>query len=295
MVGAVAAISMLALAGCGADEGAASAAPDASSGTRQANADIAAMVPESVSGDGKLTIGVDPSIAPMVYEDRATKEMVGFEGDFAREVAAVLGLEPEFAKSPFTGLIAGLDAKRYEVVMSFVIDTKEREKTVDFVDYFKAGAGIQVLKGNPSGIEQPLDLCGVKTVVGSNSAGERAADAISEDCEAEGKPPIDKLVVQGPTDIPQALTTGRAEAALNTSILVAYSEKQSPDTFEVAGDFFAEVPGGALFHKDDAELRDAVTQAVLELQEDGTYDELLKKYGLEFASLKGAPINAAES
>ncbi len=292
--GAVAAISLLALTGCGGGDGAASTEPEDTGDAREANADIAAMVPESISADGKLVIGVDPSIAPMVYEDPATKEITGFEGELAREIAAVLGLEPEFAKSPFTGLIAGLDAKRYETVMSFVVDTKERQETVDFVDYFKVGAGILVPKGNPDGIEQPLDLCGVKTVVGSNSAGERAADAISEDCTAEGKPAIDKLVVQAPTDIPQALTTGRADAALNASVLVAYSQAQAPESFDVAGEFFGEVPGGALFHKDDAELRDAVAQAVVELQEDGTYDALLEEYGLEFASLEGAPVNAAE-
>ena len=178
--------------------------------------------------------------------------------------------------------------------MSFVVDTKERQETVDFVNYILVGAGVMVEQGNPLGIEDPEDLCGVTTVVGANSQGERAAGAISADCEEAGEAPVDILVVQSPTEVPQAITTGRADAAVNVSLQISHTMDQVPDTFEVAGEFFDEAPGGAMFHKEDEELRDVFVQAVQHLQDEGIYQELLEEFGLDFAALEGAPINSAE-
>jgi polar amino acid transport system substrate-binding protein len=292
MLSALATIgSLVLLTGCGGDETSGSAS---SENARTADPSIAEAVPEAVRGDGKLMIGVDPNVPPLAFTDPATQQLTGFEVDLAREIAGVLGLEAEFATTPFSGLIAGLDARRYETVMSAVTDTKERQETVDFINYFNIGAGMMVQEGNPLGIEEQMDLCGTRTVVMGNSLGERAADSVSEDCVAQGQPEVDKLVVQGLPDIPQSLTTGRADAALNAMMGVVAAEAAAPDTFDVVGEAFNNVPAGAITHKDDVELRDALAQAIVSLQDDGTYDRLLEQYDLEFGSLKGAPINSAE-
>ncbi|KNC17834.1 hypothetical protein AC792_13400 [Arthrobacter sp. RIT-PI-e] len=283
--------SLLLLTGCGGD-----AVSENTTGesTRTADSAIADAVPDSIRADGKLTIGVDPNVPPLAFTDAATQELTGFEVDLAREIAGTMGLEAEFATTPFSGLIAGLDARRYETVMSAVTDTKERQQTVDFIDYFNIGAGIMVQEGNPLGIAEQLDLCGTRTVVMGNSLGERAADSVSKDCVAQGRPEVDKLVVQGLPDIPQSLTTGRADAALNAMMGVVAAETAAPDTFDVVGEAFNNIPAGAITHKEDVELRDAMAQAIVALQDDGTYDRLLEQYDLGFGSLKGAPINSAE-
>lgn len=286
--------SSVVLSACGgtADEesGTAGAAPS----VEQDDA-IAEMVPEDVREAGVLTVGVDPQLAPMVFTAEDGSTLTGFEADLARAAAGLMGLEVEFAPGDFSGLIAGLQAERYDTVMSFVVDTAERQETVDFVDYVEVGAGILVPEGNPEGIGEPMDLCGVTTVVGANSQGERTADALSEECVAAGMDPVDKLVVQDPSDVQTAISSGRAPAALNVSLVLSYTEELSPDQFDVAGDYFNQVPGGALFRKDDTELRDAFVAALLQLQEDGTFTELGEEYGIADSLLEGAPINAATS
>ncbi|MGY1813379.1 ABC transporter substrate-binding protein [Blastococcus sp. SYSU D00820] len=281
----------LALAACG---GSSDEESDAAAGPSvEQDDDIASLVPDDVRDAGVLTVGVDPQLAPMVFTAEDGTTLTGFEADLARAAAGLMGLEVEFAPGDFSGLIAGLQAERYDTVMSFVVDTAEREETVDFVDYVDVGAGILVPEGNPEGIEEPMDLCGVTTVVGANSQGERTADALSEECQAAGQPPVDKLVVQDPSDVQTAISSGRAPAALNVSLVLSYTEELSPDQFDVAGEFFNEVPGGALFRKDDTELRDAFVAALLQLQEDGTFAELGEQYGIADSLLEGAPINAA--
>ncbi len=280
------------LAACGSDD--ADAGDDAAGPTVEQDDEIAGLVPDEIREAGVLTVGVDPQLAPMVFTGEDGTTLTGFEADLARAAAGLMGLEAEFAQGDFSGLIAGLEAERYDTVMSFVVDTAEREETVDFVDYVQVGAGILVPEGNPEGIEEPMDLCGVTTVVGANSQGERTADALSEECAAAGQPPVDKLVVQDPSDVQTAISSGRAPAALNVSLVLSYTEQISPDTFDVAGDFFNEVPGGALFRKDDTGLRDAFAAAITQLEEDGTLAELAEEYGIGDSLLEGAPvINAA--
>ena len=52
--------------------------------------DIAAMLPESVTKDGKLTVGMDTSYAPAEFLAENGKTPVGFEVDIAKAVQAAL-------------------------------------------------------------------------------------------------------------------------------------------------------------------------------------------------------------
>ena len=52
--------------------------------------DIAAMLPESVTKDGKLTVGMDTSYAPAEFLAEDGKTQVGFDVDIAKAVQAAL-------------------------------------------------------------------------------------------------------------------------------------------------------------------------------------------------------------
>ena len=52
--------------------------------------DIAAMLPESVTKDGKLTVGMDTSYAPAEFLAEDGKTPVGFDSDTAKAVQAAL-------------------------------------------------------------------------------------------------------------------------------------------------------------------------------------------------------------
>ena len=52
--------------------------------------DIAAMLPESVTKDGKLTVGMDTSYAPAEFLSEDGKTPVGFDVDIAKAVQAAL-------------------------------------------------------------------------------------------------------------------------------------------------------------------------------------------------------------
>ena len=96
----------------------------------------------------------------MEYFDTDNKTVIGFDADLGKALGEVLGVEFKFQNTNFDGIIGGLKAGRYDLSLTSMIDKKERQAEVDFVDYLSSGVTFMVLKGNPEGLTEQLDLCG---------------------------------------------------------------------------------------------------------------------------------------
>ena len=125
--------------------------------------DIAAMLPESVTKDGKLTVGMDTSYAPAEFLAEDGKTPVGFDVDIAKALANMFGLEVVPQTSNFDSIIPSIGTK-YDIGISSFTITPERMEAVDFVSIFKAGSTWVVKKGNPNKVATS-DLCGLKIAV----------------------------------------------------------------------------------------------------------------------------------
>ena len=71
-------------------------------------------------------------------------------------IAATLGLTAEYREADFAKIIPSIQGGTFNVGMSSFTDTKEREQTVDFVDYFSAGILWAQRPGSPDRPEQRL-------------------------------------------------------------------------------------------------------------------------------------------
>src|SRR5712692_11238948 len=105
--------------------------------------------PNDLITPGTLTVGSDTTYPPQEYIDTTTNKATGFDVDLITAVAQRMGLQAKIVTTKFDTIIDDLVAKRFDVVMSAVSVTPEREKKVDFVPYFSAGESLLVLKGNP--------------------------------------------------------------------------------------------------------------------------------------------------
>ncbi len=92
---------------------------------------IAALLPESVTKDGKLTIGTNPSYAPAEFLDADGKTPIGYDVDLPGH-GQHLGLETEIVSSNFDTIIPAIGSKYDLGIAAFTI-TKERMESVDFV------------------------------------------------------------------------------------------------------------------------------------------------------------------
>ena len=256
--------------------------------------EIAAMLPADIQEAGKIRVASGVSFPPMEYFDTDNKTVLGFDADLGKALGEVLGVEFEFHNTNFDGIIGGLAAGRYDLSLTSMIDKAERQESVDFVDYLNSGVAFMTLADNPEGLTDRLDLCGRGVAVEKAATGDIVADEISAECEEAGEEPVDKQPFPDQASAVQALKSGRADAVLALDLTLAYNVSQDEESFEIPAEPFGLLPVGIPVPKDETELRDAVQAALLKVQEEGVYDELLAKWKLEAQSLEGAPLNTGK-
>ena len=173
----------------------ASAAPStAASAAGSSAADPASLVPATIKTAGVLNIASDASYAPNEFFDTDGKTIIGMDVDLGKAIAAKLGLKANFQNVTFDNIIPGLAGSKYDLGMSSFTDTKDREKTVDFVTYFSAGESLIVAKGNPKNVTGPdLSLCGLTISVEKGTTEESEVPALSKACTDAGKKAVTAL------------------------------------------------------------------------------------------------------
>jgi polar amino acid transport system substrate-binding protein len=218
---------------------------------------------------GVITIGMDDTLPPMEYRNDKN-ELIGFDIDFAEVLAKELGVKVEFVPSAWDGIIPGLDAKRFDMILSAMNVTEERKKKVDFVEYFGVGQIVAVKAGNPLNIQSVEDLEGKTVGVQLGSTGETAVNSIN------GLKEVKKYDLT--TDVFNDMGLGRVDAAVIGEMVGRYYMTTKPGVFEVVGDSFQVQPMGIAVRKGDTELREALEKAVQTLEDNGTLSKISEKW-----------------
>jgi polar amino acid transport system substrate-binding protein len=286
--------SSLILAGCSSSDDT-SATPDASASlpTVEKVDSIAALVPASISEDGTLSFGTDASYAPSEFIDEDGKTIVGFDVDLGKAVATVMGLEGTFENSPFDALIPGVaDSGKFEASMSSFTINAERLKQVNMVSYFNAGTAWATAKGNPSGISQD-DACGKKVAVQRATVQADDIQARSKACVDAGKEAIKIDQYQLQSDATNAVVTGKDDAMLADSPVIAYAIQQTGDKLEQLGDIYDAAPYGAVVAKDQAQLAEAFQKAFQTLIDNGQYKQILEVWNVQNGAITKSEVNPA--
>lgn len=288
LVGAVA-VAALALAGCASNsENTGPTGSVSNSVGEQQN--LASLVPATIQSAGKLVVGVNVPYTPNEYLDGG--KVVGFDVDLLDATARVLGLTTDYRQAGFEKIIPAVEAGTYDVGMSSFTDTKEREKTVDFVDYFTAG----ILWASPKDkTVDPTNACGLTVSVQANTYEQLdELPAKSKACTKAGKDPIKIQQYTGQDQATNAVVLGKVDAMSADSPITLYAIKQSDGAIKAAGDIMEAAPYGWAV-KQGSQLRDALQQALQSLIDDGTYDQICKKWGQQSGEVKTADINGAVS
>lgn len=291
---AVAATATLLLAGC------ATSTPSATK-TTSANVDAkaAALLPDTYKTNG-INVASDIPYAPMEFFD-ANKKPAGFDIDLINAIGDKLGVSVKVEVQAFDSIIPSLQAGKHDVVMSSMSDTTDRQKVLDFVDYFNGGASILVAKGNPNKITSITDLCGKPVAAEAATWEIDLLKSTSDDCVKAGKAAVETLALPGDTDAQNAVRSGKAVAYLADSQLAAYTVKvagkgsyfdlvidpKNPNGYESGL-----IGVGVL--KSNSKLTAAIQAALKSLMADGSYDKLLTKWNLDSFRVDSATINGTK-
>ena len=250
---------------------------------------IAKMLPDYVTKDGKLTIGMDTSYAPAEFLAADGKTPVGFDVDIAKALAGVFGLEADPETANFDSIIPAVGAK-YDIGISSFTVTKERLEAVDFVSHFNAGSAWAVKKGNPNKVDTS-DLCGKKVAVQTATMQETEANKMAKQCEADGKDKLEVISSKLQTDVTTNVVTGKADVFYADSPVAGYAIAQTDGQLETLGKVEGVAPEGIVIKKGDSQMDEAVQKAVQKLIDDGTYLKILKYWGVEDGAIKTPEIN----
>ncbi len=258
-----------------------------------------AMLPDKFKQSGTIIVATDPTYPPNEFLPEGSDTPVGMDIDLINAVGQVLGLKVTVEPASFDGIIAGLNAGRYDVGISSFTDTKEREASVNFVTYFTAGTSIMVPAGNPKNIQSVTDLCGLPVGAQNGTTQlDQLTDATVEGsvvkaCQDAGKEPP---VAQGfpkQTDVNAALVAGRIDAYMADSPVVDYAVKVTGDKFEKVGGDEGAAPYGIAIPKEPAELTPAIQAAMQHLMDSGDYQKILDNWGLTGGAITTSQINGA--
>ena len=253
---------------------------------------LAAMVPADIAANGTLSIGTDASYAPNQFLADDGTTIVGWDVDLATAVAQVLGLKAEFENAPFDTLVAGVKSGKYELGVSSFTINPERVQQVDMPSYFNAGTSWAVPAGNPNNIT-PDTACGFKVAVQKGTVQVEDITARSEACTDAGKEAITIEQFQLQSDATAAVVSGKDDAMLADSPVVAYAIAQTGDKLELVGEISDAAPYGYAVPKDQGDYTEAVRGAVQKLIDDGTYLSILTLWGVEDGAVTTSEVNPA--
>ncbi|WP_371499114.1 ABC transporter substrate-binding protein [Kitasatospora sp. NBC_00374] len=256
---------------------------------------IAALVPEEIRKSGTLRV-VDSlgTVPPLDFHATDDRTVIGAEPDLAYLIGDVLGLKVELNPVSWENVFVGLDSGKYDVGITNITVTEARKEKYDFATYRLDILGFEARKGSGWKIAGPGDVAGHTIAVASGTNQEKLLIAWNEANVKAGLKPVDIKYFQNSSDYYLALSSGRIDAYLGPNPTSAFHAAQTGET-EVIGTYSGagdQVLGKiAATTKKDNGLVKALNEAVNEVVRNGTYGQVLKRWGLENEAVQTSEIN----
>ena len=249
-------------------------------------------LPQAIKDSGKLRVGLSPDFPPMEF--REGDKLTGVDIDLQQKLGEILGVKIEVVESPFDQLINSAQTARVDVVMSGISDTLERQKTVDFVDYFKSQGRLYTSGAKAGEFTKQSDICGKKLAVsGKTDYFEQVKTLSKEVCTDKGLPELSILPTDSGAAARLQIEQGRVDLAAQGAENLAYFETTEPGKYAGVLDPLPAKPFGVLMQKGDTQLANAIKDAFAKMKESGDYQKILDKWNLGYGAMD-AEINGVK-
>ncbi|MEN1937028.1 amino acid ABC transporter substrate-binding protein [Paenibacillus sp. 102] len=250
---AVATLAVGIVAGCGKEEKKDTASQDAL---------------QQIKKNGEIVVGTEGTYPPFTFHDGSGK-LTGFDVELTEEVAKRLGVKPVFKETQWDSLLAGLDAKRFDMVANEVGIREDRQKKYDFSKpYISSSAALVVAKDK----DKPASFTDIKGLKAAQSLTSNYADIAKKNgAEIQG--------VEGFSQAVELISSGRVDFTINDKLSVLnYLETKKDANIKIAATEKEASQSGFLFRKGSDTLVQEVDKALEDMKKDGTYDKITKKW-----------------
>lgn len=224
-----------------------------------------------------LKVAIDPTYEPFTYKT-ADGKPTGFDVDIANAICAEMKRNCVFVEQVWDSMIPGLQARKYDVVISSLSITDERRRVIDFSDrYYKTPSAIVVKKG--TAYANPASLKGKRIGVLKGSTQEKWA-------MGELKPAGVMVVPYEAQDqVYLDIKAGRLDGTVADKVEVhgGFLRKPEgkdygyvgPDQYETK--YYGDGIGIGM-RKGQKDLKDQINKAIKTIRSNGTYNTIAKKY-----------------
>ncbi|GHB18881.1 amino acid ABC transporter [Pseudovibrio japonicus] len=224
----------------------------------------------------KVRIGTEASYPPFAYTT-SDGQLAGFEIDLGNALCAEMKVECEWMPVDWDGLIPGLVAGKYDAIMASMSITPERKERIEFSEkYYQTPPGVAVPKDSPITEATVEGMAGA--LVGAQSGATHAifAEEVFTESDVSLYPTADEYKLD--------LESGRLDAAVDDVVVLSeWLNSEDGNCCKLLGTMAAipEIHGegvGVGVSKNDQDLADLFSKAVIALRENGTYKEINDKY-----------------
>jgi polar amino acid transport system substrate-binding protein len=242
-----------------------------SAAPRRALADTLAEVKQR----GELVVATEMEFPP--FDFLVNNVYTGVDRDLIDEVGKELGVKVKYLDLPWTSVLPGLEAKKFDFVIAPVTITVERMKRYSFTVPIADATAAMMKRAGDNSIQKPADIAG-KTVGGQKGTAQLAQ--LQEWAKTLPKPVTVKEYVDNNQSYAD-LAAGRLDAAVNSLPNLAYAAAQRSDTFAVVLPPFGQATYFSWVGRiapEDKSLTDAISAALVKMDDDGRMAAIQKKW-----------------
>lgn len=227
-----------------------------------------------VWGAEVLKVATEAGFMPFEFVDEKTGELLGFDMELIRAIAAELGMEIKIDNISWDGLIPALLNNNYDVAIAGITITEERTQSVNFsTPYFESVLTI-VTKNNATDITSLDDLKGKIAAVQISTTGDFEATDLAIEGGLKGISRFDTV-----TDAMQAVIIGAADIVIvDLPVAQAYLEANPNAPLKHVGPVADNEFYGIALNKKNTELLEKINGALAQLHENGTYDKIYQNW-----------------
>jgi polar amino acid transport system substrate-binding protein len=231
---------------------------------------------KSVQKAGKLVIATSPDFPP--FENLQSDGSVqGIEIDLLNIICEKLGVELEIQQIDFDSVLPGVQAGKFDVGVSGISVTEQRQKNVLFTDpYCLAAQAIVVTEDSPITCKADLEGKTVSVQTGTTSETSCLADGYSVNSYAAN------------SDAESALTSGKVDAwvidDLTAADMVASYNAEHSDKLVILDEAMSTEPYALAFAFGSEDLVEEINSIIADLLADGTIASIFEKYDAPFTA-----------
>lgn len=245
--------------------------------TTKNNAEEKSNILSKIKEKNKVVVGTEAAYAPFEFIEDG--KIVGYGSDILAEVIKSLDVPMEQLDTPFSGILSGLDEKKFDFVATAIVFTPERNDKFGLtMPIGEASLTISKRKGDDT-IQSLEDLNG--KVVGCVASTPAVTEMEKFDAEqkAQGKPGLKEIkVYQGHPDHFIDLKNGRIDAVAQALPVALTTIKNDPETYELLGPIGAKRYVTWATRKEDEDLLQFLNEEILKMKNNGKLAELQIKW-----------------